>query len=131
MSKEVVEDKSDIERIERNIVKDIINSDKTEYGRSSPPPFPKTEQQIDDDRIEGTKENLKTELAKNQRDFEIIDDINAKNKVDLIKSAIVPIDGQLTNEVVTSADYTKTDNNELLQPTLDPTILKNYARNCS
>ena len=96
MSKEVVEDKSDIEKIEQNIVKDIINSDKTEYGHSSPPPFPKTEQQIDDDRIEGTKENLKTELAKNQRDFEIIDDINAKNKVDLIKSAIVPIDGNTT-----------------------------------
>ena len=124
MSKEVVDDKSDIEKIEQNIVKDIINGDKTEYGRPSPPPFPKTEQQVDDNRIEETKENLKTELAKNQRDFEIIDGINAKNKVDLIKSAIVPIDGELTNEEIISADYTKMDNNEPLKPTLDPTILK-------
>ena len=124
MSKEVVHDKSDIEKIEQNIVKDIINGDKTKYGRPSPPPFPKTEQQIDDDRIEETKENLKTELAKNHRDFEIIDDINAKNKVDLIKSAIFPIDGELTNEEITSADYTKMDHNEPLKLTLDPTILK-------
>ena len=124
MSKEVVDDKSEIEKIEQSIVQDIIKEDKTEYGRPSPPPFPKTEQQIDDDRREETMENLKTELAKNQRDFEIIRNINDKDQVDLIKSAIVPIDGQLTNEEITSADYTKTDNNEPVQPTLEPNILK-------
>ena len=69
MSKEVVEDEFEIENIEQNIVKD---DDKTEYGAPSPPPFPRTEQQIDDDRRTETFENIKTELAKNQRDFEII-----------------------------------------------------------
>ena len=111
MSKEVVDDRSEIEKIEQNIARDIINDDKTEYGAPSPPPFPKTEQQTDDDRRTKTIENIKTELAKNQRDFEIIRDINDKKQVDLIKYAIVPKDGQLTNEEITSGDYTKTDNN--------------------
>ena len=57
-------------------------------------------------------------------DSEIICDINEKEQVDLIKSAFVPKDVQLTNEEITSADYTKTDNNEPVQPTLDPNILR-------
>ena len=35
MSKEVVDDKSEIEKIEQNIVRDIINDDKTKYGAPS------------------------------------------------------------------------------------------------
>ena len=65
-------------------MEDIINEDETEYGQPSPPPFPKTEEQIDYERKEETKEYLKTELAKKERDFEIIRDINAENQVELI-----------------------------------------------
>ena len=59
------------------------------------------------------------ELAKNERDFEITDDTEAKNKHDLTKNAIDPGDGILTNE-----DYTKTEQNEPAAPKLDPSVLR-------
>ena len=52
---EVVQDKSEIDKIEEAIIQDIINSDKTEYGVPSPPPI-KTEEKNDNDRKEKTKE---------------------------------------------------------------------------
>ena len=69
---------------------------------------------------------MKTELAKRDRDIEIIQDIDAKNKVDLIKSLVAPVDGELptTNEEVTSSDYTKTDHNEPQQHLVDPNVLR-------
>ena len=84
LTKQIAENKSEINKIEDKIVEDIINEGETEYGQPSPPPFPKTEEQIDYERKEETKEYLKTELAKKERDFEIIRDINAENQVELI-----------------------------------------------
>ena len=69
---------------------------------------------------------MKTELAKRERDIEIIQDIDPKTKVDLIKSLVVPVDGELptTNEEITSSDFTKTNNNEPQQPLVDPNVLR-------
>ena len=75
-------------------------------------------------------------MAKNQRDIEIIQDIDAKNKADQIKSLVVPVDGKLptTNEEITSSDYTKSDHNDPQHPLVDPNVLRvmqEIARNAN
>ena len=116
LTQQIAENKSEIDKIEDKIVQDIINEDQTDYGAPSPLPFPKSEAEIDFERREDTKEYLKTELVKRERDFEIIRDINAENQVELIRSAIDPLDGQVTNDTITSADYNSTNNNEPYLP---------------
>ena len=73
------------------------------------PPTVKNEEEIDEDRKEWNKQFLQGELAKNERDFEITEDIEAKNKFDLIKDAIDPGDGIFTNEETGHLDYTRTE----------------------
>ena len=63
-------------------------------------------------------------MAKRERGFETIRDINAENQVELIRSAIDPLDGQISNDTITSDDYNRTDNNEPLSPQVDPGVLK-------
>ena len=70
------------------------------------------------------KQFLEGELAKNERDFETIEDIEAKNKVDLIKDTIDPGEGIFTNEETGHLDYTRTERNEPAAPQLDPSVLK-------
>ena len=65
------QNKTETENLEDKIVKDIINQDQTDYGRSSPRPTIKTEEEIDNDIIQENKDFLKTELAKNERDIQI------------------------------------------------------------
>ena len=67
---------------------------------------------------------MKTKLAKKERDFEIIRDIDAQNQVDLIKTALDPLDRQYANDTITSADYNRTEYNEPLPPQVDPNVLK-------
>ena len=67
---------------------------------------------------------MEGELARNARDFEIAADIEAKNKYDLIKSAIDPGDGIITNEEITPLDHIKTERNEPAAPQLDPIALR-------
>ena len=110
--------------MEEKVVDDIINNNQTDYNPYFEIPVIKTEDEIDNDRIEENKQFLEGELAKNERDFEMIDDIEAKNKHDLIKSAIDLGDGILTNEDITPLDYIKTERNEPAAPQLDPTALK-------
>ena len=103
-----------------------INENETVYGAPSPPPTIKTEEQIDDNRRQENEDFLKTELAKNQRDIEIIQDVDATNKADQIKSLVVPVDGELrtTNEEITSSDYTKSNHNKPQHPLVDPNVLR-------
>ena len=123
-TKQIAENKLEINKIEFKIVEDIINEDETDYVQPSPPSLPKTEEQIDYERRKETKEYLKTELAKKERDFEIIRDIKVENQVELIRSAFNPLDGQITNKEITSADYNKTANNEPQPSQVDPNVLK-------
>ena len=124
LTQQIAENKTEISKIEDKIVEDILNEDDTEYDQPSPPPFPKTEEDIDHERKEENKEYLKTELAKKERDFKIIRDIDAQNQVDLIKCALDPLDGQYANDTITSADYNRTEHNEPLPPHVDPNVLK-------
>ena len=122
--KEKEDNKTEIEKIEEKFVNDIIQNDQTDYTPYFEPPVVKTEEKIDEDRKEWNKQFLEGELAKNERDFEIIEDIEAKNKVDLIKDAIDPGDGIFTNEETGHLDYTRTERNEPAAPQLDPSVLK-------
>ena len=122
--KEKEDNKTEIEKIEEKVVNDIIQNDQTDYTPYFEPPAVKTEEKIDEDRKEWNKQFLEGELAKNERDFEIIEDIEAKNKVDLIKDAIDPGDGIFTNEETGHLDYTRTERNEPAAPQLDPSVLK-------
>ena len=122
--KEKEDNKTEIEKIEEKFVNDIIQNDQTDYTPYFEPPAVKTEEKIDEDRKEWNKQFLEGELAKNERDFEIIEDIEAKNKVDLIKDAIDPGDGIFTNEETGHLDYTRTERNEPAAPQLDPSVLK-------
>ena len=62
----------------------------------------------------GNENFLKTELTKRERDFQIIDEINAKYQADLIRKAIDPS----SNEEINQTDFNRTDNNEPLAPPL-------------
>ena len=110
--------------MEEKVVDDIVNNNQTDYTPYFQIPLIKTEEEIDNDRIAQNKQVLEGELAKNERDFEITDDIEAKNKHDLIKSAIDPGDGILTNEDITPLDYINTERNEPAAPQRDPSALK-------
>ena len=87
------------------------------------PPTVKTEEEINEDRLEWNRNFLATELAKKEKDFEIIDDIEAKEQYDLIKNAIDPSDGLLTNEEIDPTGYNRTIKNEPEAPQLDPNVL--------
>ena len=123
-SKSKEDNKTEIEKIEEKLVDDMINNDQTDYTPNFQVPVVKSEEEIDEDRKEWNKKFLEGELAKNERDFEIIEDIEAKNKHDLINRAIDPGDGIYTNEEITHLNYTKTEHNETAAPLLDPSVLK-------
>ena len=123
LSKEPETIKTEIERVEENVVEDIVNNDTTDYATIKPVPVVKTEEEIDQDRVESNKNFLATEIASREKDLEIIDDIEAKNQVDLIRSAIDPSDGLSTNEEVDQTDYDRTEHNKPSAPQLDPNVL--------
>ena len=123
-SKEKEDNKTETEKIEESVVDDIIQSDQTDYTPYFEPPTIKTEEEIDEDRKEWNKQFLEGDLTKNERDFEIIEDIEAKNKVDLIKDAIDPGDEIFTNEETGHVDNTRTEQNGSAAPQLDPSVLK-------
>ena len=122
LSKQTETNKTDNERVEENIIRDIVNNDTTDYTLIFIPPTIKTEEQIDKDRIDWNRNFLETELAKRERDIQIIDDFEAKNQVDLIRSAI-DCSTIITNENISQTDYNRSDNNEPVQPQLDPNVL--------
>ena len=115
--------KTEIEKVEENIVEDIINNDTTDYTPINIVPTVKIEDEIDQNRLEWNRNFLATEIATRQRDLEIIDDIEAKNQVDLIRSAIDPTHGLVTNEEVDQTDYNRTEHNEPLGSQLNPNVL--------
>ena len=86
-------------------------------------PTVKTDAESERDKIRENKNYIETELVKKERDFQTIDDITKKNQKDLIRSVTDPADGILTNENVTSSDWTRSDNNEPVQPQLDPGVI--------
>ena len=122
--KEKEDNKTEIEKIEEKVVNDIIQSDQTDYTPYFELPTVKTEDEIDEDRKEWNKQFLDGQLAKNERDFEIIEDIETKNKFDLIKDTIDPGDGIFTDEETGHLDYTRTERDEPAPPQLNPSVLK-------
>ena len=119
LNNKVIETYKDIiQEVEDEIVRDIISNDDTDYKPINIPPTVKTEDEIDQNNILWNENFLKTELAKRERDFQIIDEINEKYQADLIRKAIDPFDGQLTNEQINQTDFNRTDNNEPLAPPL-------------
>ena len=103
---------------------DIINNEQVDYTPYSQIPLVKTEEKIDQARIQENTDYLEGELAKNARDFEIAAEIEAKNKEDLIRSAIDPGFGVLTNEGITPLDHIRTERNEPAAPQLDQIALR-------
>ena len=84
LNNKVIETHKDIiQEVEDEIVRDIINNDNTDYKPINIPPTVKTEDEIDPNNILWNENFLKTELAKRERNFQIIDDLNAKYQADL------------------------------------------------
>ena len=104
-------------------MKDILKNNTTDYTPQYTIPTVKTDAESERDKIRENKNYIKTELVKKERDFQTIDDITKKNQKDLIRSVTDPTDGILTNENVTSSDWTRSDNNEPVQPQLDPGVI--------
>ena len=123
LSKETEILKTNNEIVEQKIVTDILNNDKTDYTPQYNFPTVKTDEEAERDRINENTNYIATELVKKERDIQIIDDITKKNQTDLIRCIADPGDGVITNENVTSTDYTRNDNNEPVQPQLDQGIL--------
>ena len=94
LNNKVIETHKDVnQEIEDEIVRDIINNDDTDYKPINVPTTVKTEDEIGQNNLLWNENFLKTELAKRERDFQIIDDINAKYQADLIRKAVDPSDG--------------------------------------
>ena len=128
LSKEPEILKTNNEIVKQKVVTDLLNNDNTDYTPPPPPPkynFPtiKTDEEAERDRKNENTNYIATELVKKERDIQIIDDITKKNQIDLIRSITDPGDGIITNENVTSTDYTRNDNNEPVQPQLDQGVL--------
>ena len=123
LSKELEILKTDNEIVEQIVVTDILNNDNTDYISQYIFPTVKTDEEADRDRINENKNYIATELVKKQRDIQTIEDITKKNQKDLIRSIVDPGDGIMTNEDITAIDYTRNDNNEPVQPQLEPGVL--------
>ena len=100
-----------------------LNNDNTDYTPQYNFPTVKTDEEADRDGINENKNYIATELIKKERDIQTIEDITKKNQKDLIRSIVDPGDGIMTNEDITATDYTRNDNNEPVQPQLDPGVL--------
>ena len=123
LSKELEILKTDNEIVEQKVVADILNNDNTDYTPQYIFPTVKTDEEADRDKINENKNYIATELVKKQRDIQTIEDITKKNQKDLIRSIVDPGDGIMTNEDITATDYTRNDNNEPVQPQLEPGVL--------
>ena len=123
LSKELEILKTDNEIVEQKVVADILNNDNTDYTPHYIFPTVKTDEEADRDKINENKNYIATELVKKQRDIQTIEDITKKNQKDLIRGIVDPGDGIMTNEDITATDYTRNDNNEPVQPQLEPGVL--------
>ena len=103
------------------MVTDILNNDKTDYTPQYNFPTVKTDEEAERDRINENTNYIATELVKKRKGY--TNNRRHKNQIDLIRSIADPGDGVITNENVTSTDYTRNDNNEPVQPQLDQGVL--------
>ena len=123
LEKEIAQIRTKNEQVEREIVKDILENNTTDYTPQYTLPTIKTDAETEHDKIRENKNYISTELVKKERDFQIIDDITKKDQKDLIRSVTDPTDGILTNENIAPSDWTRSDNNEPVQPQLVPGVL--------
>ena len=94
---------------------DILNNLKDDYDDddNEPTPYLQTSDEIDRDRIEESKEYVKTQMQIRSWYFETIDNIDEENKNELLKSVVDPLDRQYVNDDITPSDYTRYINNEV------------------
>ena len=123
LEKEIAQIRTKNEQVEREIVKDIPNNNTTDYTPKFTLPTIKTDAEAERDKTRENENYITTELVKKQRDIQIIDDITKKDQKDLIHSVTDPADSILTNENITPSDWTRSDNNEPVQPQLDPGVI--------
>ena len=94
---------------------DILNNMKDDYDDddNEPTPYLQLSDEIDRDRIEESKEYVKTQMQIRSWYFETIDNIDEENKNELLKSVVDPLDRQYVNDDITPSDYTRYTNNEI------------------
>ena len=56
-------------------------------------------------------------------DFETIENVDEKNKKNLLKSVVNPLDRQYVNNGINPSDYTRDDNNNAIHTKIDPSVL--------
>ena len=123
LEKEIAQIRTKNEQVEKEIVKDILKNNTTDYTPQYTLPTVKTNAETERDKISENKNYTATELVRKERDIQIIDDITKKDQKDLIGSITDPADGILTNENITPSDWTRSNNNEPVQPQLDPGLI--------
>ena len=91
---------TETDKIEQNVADDIFNNIKDDYDDddNEPPLYSQISNEIDRDRIEESKEYVKTQIQIRSTDFETIDNVDEENKQELLKSAVDPLDGQYVND---------------------------------
>lgn len=106
---------TEIDKIEQNVADDIFNNIKDDYDDddNEPPLYSQISNEIDRDRIEESKEYVKTQMQIRSWYFETIDNIDEENKNELLKSVVDPLDRQYVNDDITPSDYTRYTNNEI------------------
>ena len=109
---------------ENLLVNDIINGETSDYKKSFQIPIPKTEDEITDTIRQNNIDFLEGELAKNERDFEIAAELDAKKQADLLRNILDPGLGLITNEDPSCLDAIVNDNGDSIVPQLDPVALR-------
>ena len=90
--KNLATEKTEIEEIQQKVTDDIINDVNDNYDIPSPPPLPQTNEKIDKERIQESKDYLQIQLQIMSRNFETIENIDEENKKELIKPIVDPSD---------------------------------------
>ena len=115
----VAGEQTDNKKIEENIVKNILNDKKMEFPTDTYHiSLPNIAEEIKQQRIDENKLFIETQLKKNERDVEPLE--NLIN--DLIKTLTDPSDGMILDDVINVNDWVnKTDNKKL-----DQDVQQNY-----
>ena len=116
-------EQTDNKKIEENIVRSILNDEEMGFPIDTDHiSLPNTAEEIKQQSIDENKLFIETELKKNKRDVETLENlINDANR-DLIKTFSDPSDGLIVDYVINVNDWvSKTDNKKL-----DQDLQKNY-----
>ena len=101
----VTGEQTDNKRIENNIVRNILKNEKMEFPNDTDHiSLPNTAEEIKQQSTDENKLFIETELKKNGRDVETLENLINDTKHDLIKTFTDPSDGMIFDDIINVND---------------------------